>query len=277
MQTQLSDWIGHEHIAHDVLTSALLARFRATIDSEATGDLAPQGIHWCLCLPEAATAQLGSDGHPQRGGFLPPIELPRRMWASSKLEFHGGIPVGAVIERRSVVASIDEKQGGSGTLIFVNIDHETMSDGALAVSERQTLVYRDAPDEAMVAPKNEGAEVKDWAWTRSLVPSESLLFRFSALTFNTHRIHYDAPYAKVIEGYPALVVHGPLTATLLLDLVAQNLGENELASFEFRGMAPAFVGDALHLVGKPDGGQVTLAALGGDGRVVMSAKASVKL
>ena len=273
MQTHLTDWIGREQVQHDVLTPALLARFRATIDSVECGDGAPQGIHWCLCLPDAPTAGLGPDGHPLRGGFLPPIELPRRMWASSKVEFHSPIMVGARIERRSVIASVEEKQGGSGTLVFVTVKHETISNDVLAVSEVQTLVYRDAPSEAMAPPKNEGADIKDWAWTRSLVPSESLLFRFSALTFNTHRIHYDAPYAKGVEGYPALVVHGPLTATLLLDLAARNLGSNKLASFEFRGMAPAFVGDDLHLVGRQEGEQVTLSALGGDGRVVMAAKA----
>lgn len=277
MQTHLSDWIGREQIQHDVLTPALLARFRATIDSADGGDGAPQGIHWCLCLPEAPTAGLGPDGHPLRGGFLPPIELPRRMWASSKVEFHAPIMVGERIERRSVIVSVEEKQGGSGTLIFVTIEHKTISNGVLAVSEMQTLVYRDAPSEAMLAPKNEGADIKDWAWTRSLVPCERLLFRFSALTFNTHRIHYDAPYAKMIEGYPALVVHGPLTATLLLDLAAREIGANKLASFSFRGIAPAFVGDDLHLVGRQEGEQVTLSALGGNGRVVMAAKASVKL
>lgn len=275
MHSPYSTWIGREQTQSDVLTPALLDRFRATIDSVDVGDTAPQGIHWCLCLPEAPTAGLGEDGHPLRGGFLPPIELPRRMWASSKVHFHAPINVGASVERRSTIASVEEKQGGSGTLIFVTIDHQTLVGGALAVSEVQTLVYRDAPTDKVVAPKNEGADISNWAWKRSLTPSQSLLFRFSALTFNTHRIHYDAPYAQDVEGYPALVVHGPLTATLLLDLAARNLGTNQLTTFEFRGMAPAFVGDALHLVGKQDAGHVALSALGGDGRVVMSAKASV--
>lgn len=277
MQTHLSDWIGREQRQNDVLTPALLSRFCATIDIANGGGAAPQAIHWCLCLPETPTAALGIDGHPLRGGFLPPIEKPRRMWAASKVQFHAPIEVGATIERQSVIASVEQKQGNSGSLVFLTIEHKVISDSLLAVSEVQTLVYRDAPSEALATPPNEGADLRDWTWQRSINPSESLLFRFSALTFNTHRIHYDAPYAKLIEGYPALVVHGPLTATLLLDLAARNLGPNKLTSFEFRGMAPAFVGDTLHLVGRQEGAQVELSALGGDGRVVMAARGAIAM
>ncbi len=269
------DWIGREQLQRDVLTPALLARFRATLDSDATGDIAPQGIHWCLCTPDTATAGLDVDGHPKRGGFLPPVPLPRRMWASSTVAFHAPLRVGAIVERRSIIAGVKEKTGGSGPLVFVEIDHDTTSDGALAVSERQTIVYREASTSAP-APRGSGAPVlSGYAWHRQLTPATPLLFRYSALTFNSHRIHYDLPYATAEEGYRGLVVHGPLTASLLLDLAARELGENRLAGFAFRGVSPAIADEPLHLVGTIDGAALKLAALGSDGREVMAATAEV--
>jgi 3-methylfumaryl-CoA hydratase len=273
------NWIGRQLHQSDSLTPAMLTRFRAVLDSEAAGDIAAQAVHWCLCTPEAATADLGEDGHPRRrnsaDSFLPPIPLPRRMWASSKVEFHAPISVGAAIARTSTVASITEKSGGSGPLVFVEITHATKADNVLAVSETQTVVYREASTAAPALLGEGEADLSGWQWHREILPCETLLFRYSALTFNTHRIHYDAPYAVNEERYRGLVVHGPLTATLLLDLAQRELGANMLKSFAFRGQAPAFVGEALHLVGKQEGSEVTLAALGSDGRMVMSANAVV--
>lgn len=269
----MKDWIGREMIQHDVLTPGLLQRFRATIDSDDVGEPAPQGAHWCLCLPDAHTEALGIDGHPKRGGFLPPIALPRRMWASSSVEFHGPIDAGANIERRSVIADVAEKQGGSGLLVFLSIDHNTLAGGSLAVTERQVIVYREF-SHTLPAPQGTGTpDLTSWHWHRRLVPSEALLFRYSALTFNSHRIHYDLPYATAEEGYRGLVVHGPLMATLLLDLAGRELGANRLSRFAFRGNSPAFAGEALHLVGRADGKAITMAALGADGRTIMSAEA----
>jgi 3-methylfumaryl-CoA hydratase len=267
-------WIGREQSQSDVLTPALLRRFYATIDSDDGQDDAPQGIHWCLCLPDAATRDLDRDGHPKRGGFLPPIALPRRMWASSAVEFHQPIAPSLPIDRKSTIADVTIKQGGSGTLAFVQIDHQTFCDGTLAVSERQTLVYREAAPRAPAQPAAEPtADLSAWPWQRTIAPSEALLFRFSALTFNSHRIHYDQPYAVEEEGYRGLVVHGPLTATLLLNLAARQLGSNLLKRFAFRGVSPAIAGEALHLVGRADGNALTLAALGPDGREIMTATA----
>ena len=269
----MKDWIGREMIQRDVLTPGLVQRFRATIDSDDAGGHAPQGAHWCLCLPDARTELLDVDGHPKRGGFLPPIALPRRMWASSAIEFHAPMNVGAIIERRSVIADVIEKQGGTGHLTFVSVDHETHADGILSVSERQVIVYREA---ASVQPASSGTGIPDltlWQWHRTLTPSETLLFRYSALTFNSHRIHYDMPYAMGVEGYRGLVVHGPLMATLLLDLVGRELGPNMLSRFAFRANSPAFAGETLHLVGRADTKAITMAALGMDGRTVMSAEA----
>ncbi len=268
-------WVGKVQTQQDVLTPATLNRFRATIDSAETGDTAPQAIHFALCLPEAATAELDIDGHPKRGGFLPPVPLPRRMWASSTLAFHAPIQSGDAIKRVSTIATIEEKSGGSGTLMFVNIDHQTHAGGQLAVSERQTLVYRAASTAPPAQIGTGTLQLEDWQWHRALTPSETMLFRFSAITFNTHRIHYDRPYAEAEEGYRGLVVHGPLTATLLLDLAARELGPNRLKSFAFRGVSPAICGEIVHLVGKVEGNAITLAALGSDGRDVMTAKAGL--
>jgi len=275
---EFQDWVGRKQVQRDVLTPSLLARFRATIDSAESGDTAPQAIHWCLCPPDAPTAALGADGHPRRSdspdSFLPPIPLPRRMWASGKLAFLAPIPVGASITRTSTLASITPKTGSSGTLVFVEVDHDIRADDLLCVAERQTIVYRAATSAPPApAPVEVEVDLSAWDWHSALRPGEPMLFRYSALTFNSHRIHYDRPYAVEEEKYRGLVVHGPLTASLLLDLAARQLGHNVLTRFSFRGESPAFSGEALHLVGRDEGGQITLAALGGDGRTIMSATA----
>ncbi|HAN89284.1 MAG TPA: hypothetical protein DCQ48_08095, partial [Erythrobacter sp.] len=261
---------------------ALAARWYATFDHGAPASTAmPQGIHFCLCTPEAPTARLGPDGHPLReddsASFLPPIPLPRRMWASSDIEFRAPMTIGATIERTSRVVSITPKSGSRGEMVFVEIDHETSADGKLAVRERQSAVYLEAlaPD-APLSPPAPSPEVFDpqaWDLHRQLVPDTRLLFRYSALTFNTHRIHYDAPYALEQERYRGLVVHGPLTASLLLQLAAERFGENRLAQFGFRGVSPAIAGEALHLVLRGAGDDIELAAFAGDGRQVTKASA----
>ena len=273
----MKDWIGRESIQHDVLTPGLLARFRAALDSKESGETGGQGIHWCLCLPDVATSTLDIDGHPKRGGFLPPVSLPRRMWAASSVTFHRPIASGDQIERRSTIAGIAEKDGASGRLVFVDIDHETKAGGVPVVSERQTIVYREAATVVPAPPGSAEPDLAQWQWHRMLTPSEALLFRYSALTFNSHRIHYDLPYATEVEFYRGLVVHGPLTATLLLDLAAREIGANALASFSFRGQSPAIAGEPLHLVGSNEGEVIALAALGGDGRTIMSAEAKGKV
>jgi 3-methylfumaryl-CoA hydratase len=281
MSERWTDWIGKPARAQDVVAQPAVARFAAMLDSaQPAGVSAPQGFHWCLCLPEAPTAEIDVDGHPRRGTFLPPIELPRRMWVGSEVSFVAPLPVGANVERVSAVASVAEKDGSSGRLAFVEIDHVTSANGIVAVRERQTIVYR----EAAASPQAKGVtadtlaapDLSGWMWQRRVVPNEVLLFRYSALTFNSHRIHYDLPYATEVEGYPGLVVQGPLTASLLLDLCARELGPDALASFAFRARTPAFAGEAIHLVGRRDGSDITLAALGGDGRTIISATATAR-
>jgi 3-methylfumaryl-CoA hydratase len=277
-------WIGREARAKDRLDEGLAERWLATFDlARPHPPIMPQGIHFALCTPEAPSAALGEDGHPARddsaSSFLPPFPMPRRMWASSKMQFVSPIAIGAVIERRSRIASVSEKAGGSGRLAFVDVEHTTRSNGTVAVIETQTLVYREAaaPDAPLSPPSpGEGAfDPAGWDAHRALTPDPRLLFRYSALTFNTHRIHYDAPYAESVERYRGLVVHGPLTASLLLQLAARELGENRLRTFQFRGLSPAIAGEPLHLVMKRGEAGYDLAALADDGRQVTAASATV--
>jgi 3-methylfumaryl-CoA hydratase len=282
--SDFSAWIGRRTRAEDRLSEALAARWLATFDLPFPHPaIMPQGIHFALCTPDAPTALLGEDGHPARDdsadSFLPPFPMPRRMWASSKIAFHAPIAVGAVIERTSHIASVSEKTGGSGRLAFVDVAHETRANGTLAVAETQTLVYREAAaPEAPLSPPPPGGTRFDpagWQATRVLTPDPRLLFRYSALTFNTHRIHYDAPYAREVERYRGLVVHGPLTASLLLQLAGAELGANRLRSFAFRGLSPAIAGEPLHLAMRNGEAGYELAAFADDGRQVTAASATI--
>jgi 3-methylfumaryl-CoA hydratase len=277
-------WIGRETRAADRLDEGLATRWLSTFDlPRPHPPIMPQGIHFALCTPQAPTATLGEDGHPARDdspdSFLPPFPMPRRMWASSKIAFHAPIAIGAVVERASRVVSVSEKSGGSGRLAFVDVEHQTLANGTVAVIETQTLVYREAaaPDAPLSpAPPGESAfDPADWDTHRAITPDARLLFRYSALTFNTHRIHYDAPYAEQVERYRGLVVHGPLTASLLLQLAARELGENRLRTFSFRGLSPAIAGEPLHLVIRKAEAGYELAAFADDGRQVTAASASV--
>lgn len=277
-------WIGREQIATDRLEESHAERWLATFDlPRPEPALMPQGIHFALCTPDAPTNNLGEDGHPTRDdspdSFLPPFPMPRRMWASSAIQFVAPLAIGATVARTSRVASISEKEGSSGKLAFVNVEHETSADGALAVRETQTLVYRDAAtNDAPLSPPppGDGAfDPSEWEITRTLTPDPRLLFRYSALTFNTHRIHYDTPYAEQVERYRGLVVHGPLTASLLLQLAASELGENALISFAFRGVSPAIADEPLHLSMRRGDEGFELGALADDGRHIMKATASI--
>jgi 3-methylfumaryl-CoA hydratase len=268
-----SGWIGRTREAQDAVTAGLVEGFHATLDSpekHGAGEPAPQGIHWLLAPPREPMRVLGPDGHPRTGDFLPPMTLPRRMWAASDVRFLTPIPVGAAVRLRSEVVSITPKSGASGELVFVEVDHVTSVHGAVAVRERQTIVYRAADGASTRSEPDAGAS----DFERRCRPDPVMLFRYSALTFNSHRIHYDQPYATGIEGYPGLVVHGPLTATLLIDLCARQFGGNRLAGFSFRAVSPAFVGEELRLRGRTvaDGVELIAAA---DGRITMRARAAL--
>jgi 3-methylfumaryl-CoA hydratase len=228
-------WIGRTETVEDSVTPRLLRDYAATMDAELT-DTAPLALHWCLAPPAMPTSSLGPDGHPERGLLLPPVPLPRRMWAGGALNFHDRLRLGDVVRRNSRIADVVVKEGRSGTLCFVTLEHEVFSPRGLAISERQDVVYRDfgsAP--ATAAP----AASREAEWEEDGKASTALLFRYSALTFNGHRIHYDRPYAMGVETYPGLLVHGPLQATWLLEFAAK-CGGAAPVSFSFRGVSPLY-------------------------------------
>ncbi|WBU63480.1 FAS1-like dehydratase domain-containing protein [Paracoccus aerodenitrificans] len=236
----LRSWIGREDIASEQLTPAVAHRFNATFDRPERpdkGDAAPVLIHLCLAQPAAPTAELGEDGHPARGGFLPPVPLPRRMWAGGSFAFKGDIRVGEVVTRRSVIRDVTVKEGRSGTLCFVTVDHEIDSEGRSVLSERQDIVYRGADNASR--PAKPTPEAPPGKFRQAVTPSPALLFRYSALTFNGHRIHYDSPYVRDIEHYPGLIVHGPMQATMLVHY-AEKLKGSPLSEFRFRSLSPLF-------------------------------------
>ena len=277
-------WIGREQRISDTLDEALAARWLATFDLPTPSPaIMPQGIHFVLCTPDAPSEALGEDGHPARdeseASFMPPVPLPRRMWASSAINFIAPIAVGARVERTSRVVSIVQKEGASGKLAFVDVEHETRANGTLSVRETQTLVYRDAVEpDAPLSPPTPGDDMFDasaWDVTRTVTPDPRLLFRFSALTFNTHRIHYDAPYGRDVERYRGLVVHGPLTSSLLLQMAAQKVGENRLRTFNFRGVSPAIADEPLHLAMRESDDGFEMGAFARDGRQITKASASL--
>lgn len=252
---QLRLWIGRQEVVADTVTTELVRRFNATFDIEngamAPGDLAPPLIHFCLAQPAVTTGALGEDGHPRRGGFLPPVPLPRRMWASSRILFSGDLRIGDVVTRTSTIQDITVKAGKSGTLCFVVVAHDYDVGGAVVITELQTIVYRGASS-AQPPAATPAAPEPVVTHAKSITPSTALLFRYSALTFNGHRIHYDLPYTTEVEGYPGLVVHGPLQATLLL-LFACDIKGARPTRFEFTAKAPIFGGEAATLNARIDG------------------------
>jgi len=260
------DWIGRSETRETRIEPTRVAELAACLDRDPPADFLPPGWHWAFFNPTAKASTLGPDGHPARGGFLPPISLQRRMWAGGDLRFHAPIPIGVAATRRSTIRSVARKHGRTGDLVFVAVDHEILVDGKLCLEETHDIVYRDIgpPAAAVPAPRDE-----DWA--HAMRADAVLLFRYSAVTFNGHRIHYDRAYATQVEAYPGLVVHGPLLATVLQGFVERSSGA-KLARFVFRGAAPLFDGEDFALCGKADGNFWVRAA---DGRLIQQAKATL--
>lgn len=267
----LRDWIGREDVAEDIITPGLVARFAATLDEDCAtenGAEAPLAIHLCLAPPAVPASGLGHDGHPALGGFLPPVPLPRRMWAGGAFTFHAPLKVGDTVTRRSVIVDVQEKQGRTGRLVFVTVDHVLSVGGQARITERQDIVYRDA---GAPAPRTTEA-ASSGHWQTPVQPDSTLLFRYSALTFNGHRIHYDLDFARGVEGYPGLVVHGPLLATQLCRM-AERLRGGPPARFRFRSLSTLFHDTAYTLNAAGDGPALRLWAARPGGPVAMEAVA----
>ena len=273
----LRQWIGREEVCEEEASAGLVTRFNAMLNRPGavnSGDVAPQLVHFCIAPAAAQTSELGEDGHPARGGFLPPVPLPRRMWAGGALEFVSPIHVGAKASRRSTVRDVVVKEGRSGTLCFVTVDHCIESDGKLAINERQDIVYRDFDKtEPGQQPKKPATPAPEGQWSETIVPTTPLLFRYSALTYNGHRIHYDLPYTRDVEGYPGLVVHGPMQATFLIHF-AERLKGRAPARFEFRSLSPLFDNEPLTINAREDENGLVLWTARVGGPIAMEARAS---
>ena len=277
----LARWIGKSETVDDTATPTPYAALSATLDRAAerpsAGTPLPPLWHWLYFLPLYRQSEVGPDGHAKRGGFLPPVPLPRRMWAGSQFEFTAPLRVGDRIRRVSTIAEVTEKSGRTGPLVFVKVRHEiTANDNASpSIVEFHDIVYREAPKPDDVVPPPKRAPETS-AWQRHWVPDDVLLFRYSALTFNGHRIHYDRRYVTEVEAYPGLVVHGPLIATLLLDLLRRELPDKTVTHFAFKAVKPTFDLAPFHVCGRRnDPHTVKLWARTPEGHLAMDASATL--
>jgi 3-methylfumaryl-CoA hydratase len=277
----LSAWIGRSETRRDTLTATPPAALNATLDHPDTefapGTPLPPLWHWLYFLPLHRQSEIGADGHAKRGGFLPPVPLPRRMWAGSQFEFRAPLRVGDAVERTSTIADVTVKQGRTGPLVFVKVRHEIRCNGAAepALVEFHDIVYREAKQPGDIKPPPQAAATGA-PWQRELLPDDVLLFRYSALTFNGHRIHYDRKYVTEVEGYPGLIVHGPLIATLLMDLLRREAPGADVAAFRFKAVRPTFDARPMRVNGQPEGRTVKLWAQDHEGWLTMDAVATLR-
>jgi 3-methylfumaryl-CoA hydratase len=270
----LQRWIGKSETRTDTVAQAQLVNFAATLDHDdrvpRPGDPIPPAAHWLYFLPDTRQSELGPDGIAKRGGLLPPVALPRRMWAGGRIKFLRPLRVGSQISQ--TVADVSAKDGRTGKLVFVLLKHVISDEHGPAIEEERDIVYRDNPD-ANAPPARPNPAPASGPWRREVRPDPMMLFRYSALTFNTHRIHYDRPYATGVEGYPALVVHGPLIATLLMDLCRRECPK-QLLRFDYRAASPLFDNGPFTLNGRPDGHRAQVWAANADGGLAMTAEAA---
>ena len=279
--SRLQQWVGRSEAREDVVAADRVAAMAATLDLDVgprPGEPLPPGWHWMFFNTRGAAKarDIGADGHPRRGGFLPDVPLPRRMWAGGRLAYsERAIRVGEAIRRSSEIAKVDVKQGRSGTLVFVLVKHRIEGAGGGTIEEEHDIVYRDAPQPGAPAPTPPAAPTGA-AWTKTIKPDPVLLFRYSALTFNGHRIHYDQPYVTQVEGYPGLIVHGPLISTLLLELLRREQPERRLVRYSFRAVSPLFDTASFSVNGAAgEGDSARLWATGPAGELAMEATAVV--
>jgi|SRR5699024_10723665 len=279
----LQDWVGRTVTVTEVADGQRASRLSSLLGHyvDASAPLFPLG-HWLhFSEDDVPMSELGVDGHVRLGGFMPPVGLPRRMWAGSDLTFHAPILPGQLLSRTTTVESVTEKTGSTGPLCFVKLRHEITADGTPVTTDRHTIVYREAasPQEGSAArpPREDSPLPAGWDWSKSVRPDEVMLFRYSALTFNSHRIHYDHRYVTEVEGYPGLVTHGPLTATLLLDAFMSTHAEATVTGYRFTAKSPLFVNEQIHLVGRQtEGGVHELRAIAPGGTTAIAATVTTK-
>jgi len=273
------DWIGRTETASETITTTSVYRMSRTLDRNdpepAVGDPLPPCWHWMYFAPAALPADIGHDGHPAKGGFLPPIPYPRRMWAGSRITFERPLRIGDPAIRRSEIADVTFKEGRTGKLGFVTVRHTYSDTQGAAVVEEQDIVYREPPvGENVAPPPQDPPGTPDME--REINADPVMLFRYSALTFNGHRIHYDHPYVTGVEGYPGLIVHGPLIATLLVDLVRRNVADADVAQFRFRVLRPTFDTSPFRVCGIRDGKTFSLWSLDNGGAMAMQASLTLR-
>jgi len=279
--TELRAWVGRSETVQDTIGPTPVVALTATLDHPSvavpSGTPLPPLWHWLYFLPMHRQSEIGPDGHAKRGGFLPPVPLPRRMWAGSQFEFRAPVRVGDAVARTSTIDDVTTKEGRTGKLVFVKVRHELRCNGAAepAIVEFHDIVYREAKQPGDVEPPPQAAATGA-AWQREIVPDDVLLFRYSALTFNGHRIHYDRKYVTEVEGYPGLIVHGPLIATLLMDLLRRSAPGAEVASFRFKAVRPTFDLHPFKVNGQREGNSVRLWAQDHEGWLTMDATATLK-
>lgn len=271
----LKSWEGKQQLHEDILTLFPTAALLAALDHEVSprsGDQLEGLCHWLYFLPVTQASKTGRDGHPQTGGFLPPVPLPRRMWAAGNVSFNKSLVLGQAAQKTSTIKSIQLKEGRSGELVFVNLEHQIHQNDQLCIVEEQNLVYRAMPEKLLPTPAGVVPELTA-EFGKTITPDPVLLQRYSALTYNSHRIHYDRDYAKNEEFYPALVVHGPLLATLLMDLCLNQFPELSIQNFTFRAQRPTFDDHPFRIEGRSDGENIKLWTVDHEGFVGMSATA----
>lgn len=251
MATDLGKWIGRKRIERDIVAPNQAMAMAATLDLDPNafdkGAVLPEFWHWIYFMHSVRRSRLGEDGHELRGDFMPPVELPRRMWAGGRVRFLRSIVIGTAIDRTSEIISIDEKRGRSGPLVLTTVRHTIRDANGICVEEEQDIVYCEIP-KSDESPRHEVNLPADAQWRETFLPDAVTLFRYSALMFNAHRIHFDYLFTTDVEGYRGLLVHGPLTATLLLEAAKRNV-QRDLASFRYRGLAPLFNDELITLAG----------------------------
>jgi 3-methylfumaryl-CoA hydratase len=274
----LRQWIGRSTQASDIVTAQLVKGLRATlfqqIGEPRTGDAAPFTVHWCLAQPVYPMSELGPDGHPTRGGFLPPVPLPRRMWAGGELEFFDCLRVGDEATRTSRISDVTMKTGSTGVLCFVSVDHLVTTVRGTALRERQDIVYRDISTAQSAATARPAAAPPVAKHRETHMADPVLLFRYSALTFNGHRIHYDRDYVTRVEGYPGLIFHGPMQAAFLAEMAARLHGGVAPKKFSYRGVQPLFEGSEFSVNANETDGGLELWVANSDGAPTMKATAA---